>query len=268
MCGRLVWGASKKPVSEAFKLTLGDDVEWNEGDVGTALLTGMDVILFGVFNGPGPSHPLWDCSGLRVVVWFANKSRYRPPSNWTLRTTRIRHTDLGGFTVGVHQVQVAIRDCEPKVWEWPGPIGMEADLSHLVDTTVMGRVVSEETPSVERSLLQMARLRGGSGPLVLPCVRSTTGQVSRHLTTKEISNALNLPATLVQGLPKSEVKSLLRPGLVPSKIRSRVAEAILEFIDPTAESEDRKRRAQFPLRNVVEKCPRAILAMTNRLCRS
>jgi hypothetical protein len=78
---------------------------------------------------------------------------------------------------------------------------MEADLSHVVDPTVMGRAVSEETPSVERSLLKMAHLSGGSGPLVLPCVCSTTGRVNRHLTTKEIVNTLNLPATLIQGMP-------------------------------------------------------------------
>jgi hypothetical protein len=132
----------------------------------------------------------------------------------------IRHTDLGGVTDGVHQVQVATQDCEPRGWEWPQPIGMEDDLSHVVDPTVMGRVVSEETPSVEQSLLMMTHLSVGSGPLVLPCVRSTTGRVSRHLTTKEIANALDLPATLIQGMPESEVKSFLQPGLVPSKIRS------------------------------------------------
>jgi hypothetical protein len=59
---------------------------------------------------------------------------------------------------------------------------------------------------------------------VLPCVRSTTGRrVSQHLTIKEMSNALDLPATLVQGLPDVEVRSILRPGLGPSKIRSHVA---------------------------------------------
>jgi hypothetical protein len=36
-----------------------------------------------------------------------------------------------------------------------------------------------------------------------------------------------------------------------------VAEAILEFIDPTGESEDRKRKVPFPLGNVVEKRPLA-----------
>jgi hypothetical protein len=132
----------------------------------------------------------------------------------------IRHTNLGGVTDGVHQVQVATRDCEPRGWEWPQPRGMEADLSHVMDLAVMGRVVSEETPGVEQSLLKMAHLSGGSGPLVLPCVRSTTGRVSRHLTTKEIANALDLPATLlIQGMPESEVKSFLQPNLVPSKIR-------------------------------------------------
>jgi hypothetical protein len=134
---------------------------------------------------------------------------------------------------------------------------MEADLSHVVDPTVMGRVVSEETPSVERSLLKMKHLRGFSGPLVLPCVRATTGRVSRHLTAKEMSNALDLPVTLVQGLPEWELKSIMRPGLVPSKIRSHVAEAILGFMDPTAENEGRKRRAQFPLGNLVEKRARS-----------
>jgi hypothetical protein len=74
MRGRPVWGASKHPVSKAFRSTLGDDVEWHEGDIGTALLTGVDAILFEVINGPGPLHPLLDCPGLRVVVWFANKS--------------------------------------------------------------------------------------------------------------------------------------------------------------------------------------------------
>jgi hypothetical protein len=134
---------------------------------------------------------------------------------------------------------------------------MEADLSHVVDPTVMGRVVSEETPSVQRSLLKMKHLRGGSGPLVLLCVRATTGRVSRHLTVKEMSNALDLLATLVQGLPEWELKSIMRPRLVPSKIRWHVAEAILGLIDPTAENEGRKRRAQFPLGNLVEKRARS-----------
>jgi hypothetical protein len=128
MRGRLVWGASKHPVPKAFKATLGDDVDWHEeGDIGTALLTGVEVILFEICNGPGPSHPLWDCPGLIVVVWFANKSRYRPPRHWTLQTTRIRHTKLGGVTDGTHQVQVVTQDCESRAWEWPPPIGMEAD---------------------------------------------------------------------------------------------------------------------------------------------
>jgi hypothetical protein len=93
--------------------------------------------------------------------------------------------------------------------------------------------------------------------LVLLCVQSTTGRVSRHLTAKEMLNALDLPATLVQGLPETELRSIMRPGLVPSKIRLHVAEAILGFLNPTAESEDRKRRAQFPLGNVVEKQARS-----------
>jgi hypothetical protein len=245
MRGKLSWVASKQSVSKAFRSTLGNDVEWHNGDVSTALATGMDVILFEISNGPGPSHPVWDCPGLRVVVWFSNKSCFRPPSHWTLQTTRIRHTDLGGVTDGSHQIQVATRESEPRRWEWPEPVGMEADLGHVVDPTVMGRLVLEETPSVERSLLKMKHLRGGSGPLVLPCVRATTGRVSRHLTAKKMSNALDLPATLVQGLPEWELKSIMRPGLVPSKIRSHVAEAILGFIDPTAENEGRKGRAQF-----------------------
>jgi hypothetical protein len=259
MRGKLSWVASKQSVSKTFRSTLGNDVEWHEGDVSTALVTGVDVILFEIFNGPGRSHPLWDCPGLRVVVWFwfSNKSRFWPPSHWTLRTTRIRHTDLGGVTDGSHQIQVPTRDSEPRRWEWPEPVGMEADLSHVVDSTVMGRVVSEETPSVERSLLKMKHLIGGSGPLVLPCVRATTGRVSWHLTAKEMSNALDLPATLVQGLAEWELKSIMRPGLVPSKIRSHVAEAILGFIDPTAKNEGRKRRAQFPLGNLVEKRARS-----------
>jgi hypothetical protein len=257
MRGRLVWGSSKQRVSAAFKATLGDDVEWHEGDVGRAVQTGVDVIMFEIFNGPGPSHPLWDCPGLRVVVWFSNKTRYRPPRSWTLCTTRVCHADLGGVTDGVHQVQVATRDSEPRNWEWPEPVGMEADLSHVVDSTVMGRVVPEDTLSVERSLLKMSHLSGGSGALVLPCVRSTTGRVSRHLTVKEMSNTLDLPATLVQGLPEVELRSLLRPGLVPSKIRSHVAEAILEFIDPTAGSEGPKRRAQFSPIGAVEKRARS-----------
>jgi hypothetical protein len=50
----------------------------------------------------------------------------------------------------------------------------------------------------------------------------------------------------------------MRPGLGPSKIRLHVAEAIMGFIDPTAESEGQKRRAQFPLGNVfVEKRARS-----------
>jgi hypothetical protein len=152
MRGKLVWVASKRPVSKAFRSTLGNDVKWHEGDVSTALATRVDVILFKMFNGPGPSHLLWDCP----VVWFSNKPRFRLPSHWTLRTTKIRHTDLDGVTDGSHQVQiVAKQDSEPRSWEWPEPVGTEADLSHVVDPTVMGsRVVSEETPSVERSLLK------------------------------------------------------------------------------------------------------------------
>jgi hypothetical protein len=110
MRDKLSWVASKQSVSKAFRSTLGNDAEWHEGDVSTALATGVDVILFEISNGPGPSHPLWDCRGLSVVVWFSNKSRFRPPSHWTLRTTRIWHTDLGGVTDGSHQIQVAGRN--------------------------------------------------------------------------------------------------------------------------------------------------------------
>jgi hypothetical protein len=130
-------------------------------------------------------------------------------------------------------------------------VWMEANLSHVVDSMVMGRVVSEEIPSVERLLLRINHLRGGSGPSVLPCVRSTTGR--GHLTAKELANALDLPAIRVQGLPEAELKSIMRPGLVPSKIRLHVAEAKLGFIDPTVESESRKGRAPFPLGNVLGK---------------
>ncbi len=130
---------------------------------------------------------------------------------------------------------------------------MEANLRHVVDPIEMEG--SEETSSMERSLLRMAHLGEGSGPLVPLCVCSTTGQASHHLTTKEISNALDLPATFVQGLPAAEVKSLLCPGLVRSKIRLQVAEAILEFINPTSESESQKRSTQFALGNIVEKRP-------------
>jgi hypothetical protein len=89
---------------------------------------------------------------------------------------------------------------------------------------------------VERSLLKMAHLSGGSGPLVLPCVRSTTGCVSCHLTTKEISNALDLPATL-PGSGAARIGAEEPPAtgpIVPSKNRSYVAEAILELINPAA----------------------------------
>jgi hypothetical protein len=40
MRGSLVWGESKHRMLKAFRSTLGDDVEWHEGDIGTALLTG------------------------------------------------------------------------------------------------------------------------------------------------------------------------------------------------------------------------------------
>jgi hypothetical protein len=48
--GKLAWGASKQPVSKAFRSTLGDDVEWHEGDVDTALSAGVDVVLFEIFR--------------------------------------------------------------------------------------------------------------------------------------------------------------------------------------------------------------------------
>jgi hypothetical protein len=97
-------------------------------------------------------------------------------------------------------------------------VGVEADISHVVDMTVMGCPVKVSLFSQHRGLLDSSVGGTWDHPMVLPRVRVSNGLVSRHLTPFELSKAWYPPEHMVRQLPPSEVRQLIRQQTVPSKI--------------------------------------------------
>jgi hypothetical protein len=238
--GELVWVCSAHPVTASFRSTLSEKVQWYD-DVRQSVGDGVSVVMFeNIHDGPGPKHPVWDLPGLKLVTWFGTKSRFRPPRHWCLRSKCIKHAWLGGVTTGEHTVNVAVPDNASERWQWLPIVGVDADLSHVLDATVMGRPAKANTPSNERTLLDLSKEHWRI-PLVVPCVRAATGMVSRILTAGELSKAWDLPETVVTALTDNELRAVTRPGIAPSKLRSYVAEVISAHLAP-AEVSHAKRR--------------------------
>ena len=237
--GELAWVCSAHPVTSSFKSTLSDRVAWYR-DV--SQVEGVEVVMFeNIFDGPGPKHPIWNLAGLRMVIWFGNKARFRPPRHWCLRSKCIKHAWLGGVTTSEHTVNVALPDRDSGTWQWLPIIGVDADLSHVLDATVMGRPVKADTPAEDRTLLDLSKEQW-LAPLVLPCVRAATRLVSRTLTPGELSKAWDLPETVVEALSIQEIRAVTKPRTAPSKFRSYVVEVISAHLSPSTGQAGDKRR--------------------------
>jgi len=189
--------------------------------------TPVEVLIFlGQF--PGPS--VWKLTSPQLIIWVVSsrlEKRMTYPPAWNIECFPVSHDAIGGVTNGCFDVHVATRRGSDHSFRWSPP-QFTNPLNQVLDPTLQGQQVAkagfrEGTINTPSGLLQWTKR--SHRIVVAPTVYSDTHFVRRKLSTKELANALDVPAdalTVMEATPQA-LTTILVPGKVIAQVISSLS---------------------------------------------
>jgi hypothetical protein len=114
----------------------------------------VDAVLFDKITQRA-SHPVWNSSSIKVVIWLASTKDHGLPDGWTVEHCVIDHAVLGGVSNGQFHVTGARRSEDPPFSKLE-MFGVPTNLSHATDVMI-SKSRKATIPSLEEPTLGTAR---------------------------------------------------------------------------------------------------------------
>jgi hypothetical protein len=240
-------GSSEPPVKQAHDSDFHED---KETDIAKLLLT-KPVDVFVSFDAvPGCKHPAWSSRTTKAIVWISAKklrkgSRF--PKGWTVSTSSVSHNKVGGVTTGRYWIGVRVRSDQQLVTWDPTSRAVLNTLIQIIDQKLGGRRTGKIAPSnhcLRNRALGLLQWEHRFENVVVPTVYSKSHWTRRKLSDKELTDALDIPATIARKAHPKVLKwltSLVTPG----KIISYVLNGLLKGPTSFEENDDRNKLVGF-----------------------
>jgi hypothetical protein len=224
--GRCEWlvGSSEPPVKQAHDPDFYED---KETDIAKLLLT-KPVDVFVSFDAvPGCNHPAWSSRTTKAIVWISAKqlrkgSRF--PRGWTVSASSVSHNKVGGVTTGRYWIGVGVRSDQQLVTWDPTSRAVPDTLSQIIDQKLGGRRTGKIAPSnhcLRNTALGLLQWEDRFQNVIVPTVYSKSHWTPRKLSNKELTDALDIPATIARKANPKVLKrltSLSTPGKIISYV--------------------------------------------------